>query len=127
MKSSELFIRDIKESVVPIHWGKNAVNYSLSVAQVDAIKNEAGGDIQYMMQLFFDAGFKAGRTFQKKEGTAAETLIRLRGNRTIEEVAAACNMTPAALQGYENGSVPRDEIKLRLANYYGYDVVSLYC
>ena len=51
--------------------------------------------------------------------TIADRLVELRGNRTREEVAAACNISKSALSMYENGSrVPRDEIKIRLAKYY---------
>ena len=49
----------------------------------------------------------------------AEKLVKLRGNRSQEEVANAVNISPSALSMYENGSrIPRDEIKVRLANYY---------
>jgi putative transcriptional regulator len=49
----------------------------------------------------------------------AETLRRLRGNRTQEEVAKACNISISALSSYENGErVPRDEVKKVLADYY---------
>lgn len=49
----------------------------------------------------------------------AERLIELRGNKTQDEVSKACCISKSALSMYENGSrVPRDEIKLRLANYY---------
>lgn len=50
----------------------------------------------------------------------AETLKRLRGNRTQEEVAKAVGVTISAVSMYENGErVPRDEIKKKLAEYYG--------
>lgn len=49
----------------------------------------------------------------------AKQLIELRGNRTREEVATALNISISALQMYENGQrVPKDEIKIRIANYY---------
>ena len=50
----------------------------------------------------------------------AETLKRLRGNKTQEEVAKAVGVTISAVSMYENGErVPRDEIKKKLAEYYG--------
>lgn len=53
----------------------------------------------------------------------AEKLIKLRGNRSREEVAKAVQISTSALSMYENGSrIPRDEIKIRLAKYYGKSV-----
>lgn len=49
----------------------------------------------------------------------AEKLRKLRGNKSRQEVADACNISTSALAMYEQGErVPRDEIKVRLANYY---------
>ena len=48
-----------------------------------------------------------------------EKLRRLRGSRTQEEVAEAVGISKTALCMYENGQrVPRDTIKIRLAEYY---------
>jgi len=48
-----------------------------------------------------------------------EKLLKLRSNKPREEVAAAVNISVSALQMYENGQrIPRDEIKVRLADYY---------
>lgn len=48
-----------------------------------------------------------------------ERLKRLRGSRTIKEVSEALGVSKSALSMYENGArVPRDEIKIKLANYY---------
>jgi transcriptional regulator with XRE-family HTH domain len=50
----------------------------------------------------------------------AETLKRLRGNKTQEEVSKACNISISSLSMYEQGErVPRDEVKTKLADYYG--------
>lgn len=57
----------------------------------------------------------------------AEKLIALRGEKTREEVAKAINISISALQMYENGQrVPRDEIKIRIANYYNVSVQQLF-
>ncbi len=49
----------------------------------------------------------------------AETLRRLRGSRTQEEVAEAVGISRSSLALYETGQrVPRDAIKVRLAEYY---------
>ena len=48
-----------------------------------------------------------------------ERLQKLRGSRTQKEVAEAVGVTPLAISLYESGErIPRDEIKVRLANYY---------
>ncbi len=46
-------------------------------------------------------------------------LLSLRGKKTIEEVSSACGISKSALSMYENGQrIPRDEIKIKLAQYY---------
>lgn len=51
---------------------------------------------------------------------ANETLKRLRGNRSKEEVARAIGISVRALESYERGErIPKDEVKVRIANYYG--------
>lgn len=53
----------------------------------------------------------------------AKTLKELRGTKTREEVAKAVEISVSALSMYENGDrIPRDDIKVRLANYYGKSV-----
>lgn len=50
----------------------------------------------------------------------AETLKKLRGNRTMEEVANALEVSQSALSAYKNGErMPRDEVKKRIVEYYG--------
>lgn len=54
-------------------------------------------------------------------------LLQLRGMRSQEEVAAALGIRQSTLAMYERGSrMPRDEIKLALAHYYGCSVESLF-
>ena len=56
-----------------------------------------------------------------------EKLIALRVNRTQEEVAKALGISVSALSMYEQGNrVPRDEIKIRMAEYYGISLESLF-
>ena len=56
-----------------------------------------------------------------------EKLGELRGRKTQNEVAEAVGISPAALSMYENGErVPRDEVKIRLANYYGLSVGEIF-
>lgn len=49
-----------------------------------------------------------------------DRLRKLRGDKTRKEVAEAVGITERALQSYELGDrTPRDDVKLRLAEYYG--------
>ena len=57
----------------------------------------------------------------------AEKLRALRGGRSREEVAFACHISVSALAMYETGGrIPRDEIKVALANYYVISVGELF-
>lgn len=57
----------------------------------------------------------------------AEKLIDLRGDKTQETVARDVGISPSALAMYEGGKrIPRDEIKLALANYYGVSIQALF-
>lgn len=54
-------------------------------------------------------------------------LRDLRGDRPQREVAEAIGVTTMALSQYENGNrVPRDEIKISLAKFYGVTVESIF-
>ena len=54
---------------------------------------------------------------------AGKKLVELRGNKSQEEVAKAVGITQAALSMYERGErTPRDDVKIKLANYYESDV-----
>ena len=59
--------------------------------------------------------------------TIGQKLITLRGARTREQIAAALGISVSAMQMYENGRrVPRDEIKMKLAEYYNVSVDELF-
>ena len=59
--------------------------------------------------------------------TIAERLILARGDKKREEVARAVGISASAIANYEAGSrVPRDEIKIRLADYYQVTVQELF-
>lgn len=59
--------------------------------------------------------------------TIAERLIKARGDKTREEVAAAIGVSLSAIAMYENGDrVPRDETKIKLADYYHKTVQELF-
>ena len=57
----------------------------------------------------------------------AQKLINLRGDKLQLEVAKAVGISVSALSMYENGErIPRDEIKKRLADYYGTSVEAIF-
>ncbi len=54
-------------------------------------------------------------------------LSELRAEKTQAEVAKALHITISALSMYESGNrVPRDEIKKRIADYYGQTVQRIF-
>lgn len=54
-------------------------------------------------------------------------LIALRGNKSQVEVSGALGISPSALSMYETGErVPRDEIKIKIADYYNQSVESIF-
>lgn len=57
----------------------------------------------------------------------AEELKTLRGDRPKEEVALACGVTVSAITMYEAGArMPRDTVKIALADYFGRSVGDLF-
>lgn len=59
--------------------------------------------------------------------TVAERLVKARGNKRREEVAEAIGVSLSAISMYENGErIPRDETKIKIANYYGTTVQELF-
>lgn len=57
----------------------------------------------------------------------ARRMLALRGTLTREEVAAALGIGVSTLQMYENGNrIPRDDLKVRIAAYYGTTVQQLF-
>lgn len=56
-----------------------------------------------------------------------DKLISLRGDRSRMEVANEVGISVSALQMYENGQrIPRDDIKVKLARFYGVSVEYLF-
>lgn len=59
--------------------------------------------------------------------TIAERLIKARGNQRREDVASAVGVSLSAIAMYENGErIPRDETKIKLADYYKTTVQELF-
>jgi len=59
--------------------------------------------------------------------TIGEKLKKLRGKKSQKEVAKDLNITQSALGNYETDlRIPRDEVKMRIANYYGVSVEEIF-
>lgn len=59
--------------------------------------------------------------------TICEKLKMLRGKKSQKEVAKDLKITQSALGNYETDlRVPRDEVKIRIANYYGVSVEEIF-
>jgi len=56
-----------------------------------------------------------------------KVLRELRGDRSQTEVADAVGVTAMSISLYESGErIPRDEVKIALAKYYGRSVESIF-
>ena len=54
-------------------------------------------------------------------------LKKLRGTKSQQEVANDIGITKSALAMYERDErIPRDEVKVRIANYYGVSLMFLF-
>lgn len=59
--------------------------------------------------------------------TTGMILRKLRGDRTQEEIAAILGITKSSWAMYERDErVPRDEVKIRIANFFGKTVQELF-
>ena len=59
--------------------------------------------------------------------TTGMILRKLRGDRTQEEIADALGITKSSWAMYERDErVPRDEVKIRIANFFGKTVQELF-
>lgn len=59
--------------------------------------------------------------------TIGEKLTRARGARSRKEVAYALGVSVSAIERYEsNAGVPRDEVKIRMANYFNVSMQFLF-
>ena len=124
---------------IPIDRGGAAMNKKCSVtddtrAGEKPAPTEHGDAAEHKNRGVTD-GLPAGEQRKPidRDGTAKHKkrvggrLLQLRGMRSQEEVAAALGIRQSTLAMYERGSrMPRDEIKLALAHYYGCSVESLF-
>lgn len=59
--------------------------------------------------------------------TTGMMLRKLRGDNTQEEIAAALGITKSSWAMYERDErVPRDEVKVRISNFFGVSVQELF-
>ncbi|WP_445505744.1 helix-turn-helix transcriptional regulator [Niallia sp. 03091] len=59
--------------------------------------------------------------------TIAKKLLDLRESKSREEVSNELGISISALQMYENGQrIPKDEIKIKIANYYKKSVQEIF-
>ena len=57
----------------------------------------------------------------------SDRLVSLRGSRTQDVVADAIGISKSALSMYEcGGRIPRDEIKIKIAEYYNLTVGEIF-
>lgn len=57
----------------------------------------------------------------------AKILLDLRGKKSREEVSSAVGISTSALAMYENAMrIPRDETKIKIAEYYGKSVQEIF-
>lgn len=57
----------------------------------------------------------------------AQRLIKLRGSKSREQVAKDLEISASAVAMYENGArIPRDEMKKKIAQYYGVSVEEIF-
>ena len=60
-------------------------------------------------------------------GSFAHRLRIMRGERTQEELAADIGITKSAYAMYERGErIPRDEIKIKIASFFGKTVQEIF-
>lgn len=59
--------------------------------------------------------------------TSGDYLRELRGSKSLDIIAESIGVSKQAISNYENNvRVPRDEIKVKLANYYGKSVQEIF-
>lgn len=57
----------------------------------------------------------------------AMKLTELRGEKSREQVAVDLKISYSSIVSYENGDrIPRDEIKIKIANYYNTSVEEIF-
>lgn len=56
-----------------------------------------------------------------------DRLVKLRGDRSQEEVSRKLKISTSALRKYESGDrTPRDELKVKIAKFYGSSIQEIF-
>lgn len=73
----------------------------------------------------YNLRLKGGEKVNKE--LIGKRLIELRGSRTQSEIASAIGVSQSAYAMYESGErIPRDEVKIRIANFHKKSVNSIF-
>ena len=102
------------------------------MAAVDEIKPETIEQKNELLMIFLKkyepAMDQAIKVANQKKESVADKLIHARGSLNKQTVCDAVGISENALSAYESGlRIPRDEIKTRLAFFYGKSVAELFC
>ena len=97
----ERFFAEIRQAIRPILWGRGT-KYRLSLAQVYAI-HEVAADLNVEKSMYFDAGFAAGRRYEREENgsmTDKELFVSMYQNNEAfrELIDAARGATPEQIR-----------------------------
>ena len=101
-ETQEQFFAEIRQAIRPILWGPKATKYGLSLAQVYAI-HEVAADLNAEKGMYFNAGFAAGRRYEREENgsmTDKELFISMYQNNEAfrELIDAARGATPEQIR-----------------------------
>ena len=101
-ETQQQFFEEIRQAIRPILWGKKATKYGLSLAQVYAI-HEVAADLNAEKSMYFNAGFAAGRRYEREENgsmTDKELFVSMYQNNEAfrELIDAAKGATPEQIQ-----------------------------
>ena len=102
-------------------------DFQLSAPDAYEIAGELQGvnGILDVIELAFEFGYSQCIAAQRR--SAGDDMRSLRGDRTVEETAAAIGISKAALLAYERGErTPNDTKKKTIADYYGVAVTGLF-
>lgn len=94
-------------------------NFQLTVEEAFLIAGELKGTtgVLDVIELAYELGYSRRDEVQKLR--SGSIMRAFRGARSADEVARVLGIGAAALIAYENGEqFPRDEVKVRIADYY---------
>ncbi|MBP1925855.1 DNA-binding XRE family transcriptional regulator [Sedimentibacter acidaminivorans] len=125
----------MKNIMLKIEEAKEIIDkrYDLRLGDLVEIMNNSNGDFDSILNGFrigYLQGIKAEKARRKNVKQTVKLTVKLkelRGDKTQEEIAKDLGISIKALAAYENAErVPRDEIKLKIANYYNTSIQSIF-